>query len=749
MTHSSCSPDLIETFYQTYNDTSGSQQDRLGRCELILDALRTCGEVDTTFRAWSLLFEGILANERERDWGQGERLFRAALAAGQGHDLLIEARAALALGVTCHTLDRWSESIAFCRQALQALDGLDKPIDVASAWINMAIACTAGYIGGAFGQRQLNEGIDYCQQALAVLDSMTPTRERASLQASVYNTLGNLHNNAGHWHDAIAAYQGHLAICQEAGYRCRSGISYDNLGQVYEQMGEATFDQAAEAYQAALSIHQECEDPYLEALAWLSWAGLTQAQGQRQQALAHYLHAIDQFEALRSGISTAEARAGFFATVANAYAHAILLAMESGDVALSFDLAERSRSRAFLDTLFAGQPELLRRQEGETLSLADVQSALTPGALLLAFYTSGAVAAEARGTRQALTLRHRFPPPRTIVFGVTRDHVEVFDAGLSPNDLLPQRLQAAAERHFLQPAIRRTLYDRLLRPVAHLLAGTHRIYLVPHGPLHYVPFQALIASDGGTLLRPGGPELVYGPSASVLFRQMPAKSPRSVTPEASSTSPLAFGYNGDGPQRLRFAEDEARAVAVLLGGKALAGPAGKRDALFRQGPDASYLHISCHGEFDPESPLDSLLHLGAGETLTAHQVLEGLRLSCELVTLSACESGLSRVRRGDELMGLVRAFMVAGAPSVIATLWRVDERSTRILMERFYREVVAGAGFAQALREAQLYLRTLSQDEVVRLLAGEAPSAEMSQTGADRPFADPFYWAPFILVGAG
>ena len=204
------------------------------------------------------------------------------------------------------------ESIAFCRQALQALDGLDKPIDVASAWINMAIACTAGFLGGAFGQRQLDEGIDYCQQALAVLDSMTPTRERASLQASVYNTLGNLHNNAGHWHDAIAAYQGHLAICQEAGYRCRSGISYDNLGQVYEQMGEATFDQAAEAYQAALRIHQECEDPYLEALAWLSWAGLTQAQGQRQQALAHYLHAIDQIRSAADRASRPPRRAPAF-----------------------------------------------------------------------------------------------------------------------------------------------------------------------------------------------------------------------------------------------------------------------------------------------------------------------------------------------------------------------------------------------------------------------------------------------------
>ena len=137
------------------------------------------------------------------------------------------------------------------------------------------------------------------------------------------------------------------------------------------------------------------------------------------------------------------------------------------------------------------------------------------------------------------------------------------------------------------------------------------------------------------------------------------------------------------------------------------------------------------------------------ETLTAHEVLEGLRLNCDLVTLSACESGLSRVRRGDELMGLVRAFMVAGAPAVIATLWRVDERSTRILMERFYREVAAGAGFAHALREAQLYLRSLSQSEVLSLLAGDAPAHGTGEAGADRPFADPFYWAPFILIGAG
>ncbi len=749
-----CPPDLVESFYQAYNDTTGSQADRLARCGAILDAVRACARVDTTYHAWSLLFAGILANERARDWGEGERLFRAALATNQGKDPLLEARAALALGVTCHTLDRWAESLTFCRQALDALAGLDKPIDVASVWTNMAIACSAGFTAGAFGPSHVTQGIEYCQNALATLDAMPPTRERSSLQASVFNTLGSLHSQAGQWHDAIAAYQHHLAICQEAGYECRTGISYDNLGQAYAQLGVDYVDAAIVSYQAALRIHRTCEDAFREALTRLSWAGLLHELGERDTALAHYLHAIDQLEHLRAGITTTEARAGFAASIATAYAQAVLLALELGEIAQAFDLAERSRARAFLDTLAAGQVELLPQHEGDIVPLADVQHWLAPGTLMLAFYTTGIIDPAARGLRQAAVQRHRFPPPHTLLFAVTHDQVTAYDTGLSPNDILPRQLHAAAERHFLEPAIRRTLFDRLLAPIAHRLAGTRRVILVPHGPLHYVPFQALIAPDGETLLRPEGPELVYSPSASVLLR-------RPTTPSVArrvSLPCLALGYNGEGAQRLRFAEEEAHRVAAVCGGEALVGPGSKRAALFTQGVDVRYLHISCHGEFDPAAPLASRLHLGAGEVLTAQEVLAHLHLNGELVTLSACESGLSRVRRGDELMGLVRAFMVAGAPAVIATLWRVDERSTRILMERFYREVAGGAGFGRALQRAQLFLRTLSQDEAWRLLGVDAaeqdiPPATHSPIAlpgdTPRPFADPYFWAPFILVGAG
>jgi CHAT domain-containing protein len=285
--------------------------------------------------------------------------------------------------------------------------------------------------------------------------------------------------------------------------------------------------------------------------------------------------------------------------------------------------------------------------------------------------------------------------------------------------------------------------------VAAGLAGKRRLYLVPHGPLHYVPFQALLAPDGETLLRPGGPELVYGPSASVLFRERTAARPSRLrkTSKVSETALpcLALGFDGEGGQRLRFAEEEAGRIAALLGGEALLGPAGKQEALFQRGPDARFLHISCHGQFDPAAPLESSLHLGAGETLTAREVLANLRLRCELVTLSACESGLSQVRRGDELMGLVRAFLAAGAPAVLATLWRVDERSTRLLMEQFYREAQAGASFAQALHTAQIYLHSLSRQQALDLLGEDA----VGVAGPEQPFDDPFYWAPFVLIGDG
>jgi CHAT domain-containing protein len=114
--------------------------------------------------------------------------------------------------------------------------------------------------------------------------------------------------------------------------------------------------------------------------------------------------------------------------------------------------------------------------------------------------------------------------------------------------------------------------------------------------------------------------------------------------------------------------------------------------------------------------------------LSARQIMR-MRLPSELISLSACETAMSDVSEGDELLGLIRAFLYAGAPSVVASLWKVDARSTRDLMVGFYRH----------LRQAYLDSGTIDKPEALR----QAQLRVMEREGA----RSSFHWAPFILVG--
>jgi CHAT domain-containing protein len=131
------------------------------------------------------------------------------------------------------------------------------------------------------------------------------------------------------------------------------------------------------------------------------------------------------------------------------------------------------------------------------------------------------------------------------------------------------------------------------------------------------------------------------------------------------------------------------------------------------------VHLACHGQFRPDNPHFSAVRLADG-WLTVRDAYS-LDLHCELVTLSACESGMSSVTPGDELLGLARGFLSAGAPALLVSLWTADDAATAALMQRFYARLVAGASPATALRVAQCE--------------------------ALRTTPHPYFWAPFILIG--
>ena len=711
MSKESNGQELIEAFFAALNLRD------MDACEVALTHLQSLTRRQPTYEPWCAYLNGILVNERDRGWAEAERIFNRLLLTDL--DPSLRGRVLLALGRTCEYLGQWEEAISAYEDTAVLFGELGRPVDQAKAWKHMAISYRRGFTRGDFGLDALQRAMKYCQSALDILAPMEdPQPDVVWLKGSVWNTMGLVNRILGRWDEAIACYRRDMSICRSLDDRFGLGLSYGNLGEIYQKRGSDTWSEALESYRQALTIIREFDDRYEEVEVLANLGFLHQEMGDYACALDYYGQAIALIEDLRVGLTSETARADFFATIADTYANAVLLCLQMGAGNRAFALVEQARSRAFLDALAARSSELARDVEAPILSLVEVQAALPADALLLEYFTTGLVETQTgQPDTGGSAERHRFPAARTLIFAVTRDDIRVYDAGISPNDLRPRQLDSVVERHFLKPKVRRTLYERLIGPVERLIQDKRRVYLAPHGPLHYVPFQALVGPGGETLLREEGPQLVYGPSATLLFSPGPQQSDPAQAPC------LALGYNSEGATRLHFAEEEARNVARLTGGRALIGQAPKKEVLFSRAENYRLLHVSCHGEFDPDDPLSSSLRLAPGETLTAIDVLERLRLRCDLVCLSACESGLGRVRRGDELVGLMRAFMHAGAPALVSTLWRVDERSTLILMERFYREILTGTGFAEALRQAQLHLRSLPR------------------------FADPYYWAPFIIVG--
>jgi CHAT domain-containing protein len=256
---------------------------------------------------------------------------------------------------------------------------------------------------------------------------------------------------------------------------------------------------------------------------------------------------------------------------------------------------------------------------------------------------------------------------------------------------------------------------------------TSHVAVVPHQALHTVPFAAL--TDGERYF---GAEhvLTMLPSASALrFLRVNAKQ----SGESGDAQPPALVY-GDplvdipGLPQLPAAKAEALAVADLLQTAAYTGKAASEVRLREVLSGTSILHLAAHGSYDPSDPLASLIALspGGGEDgrLEAREIF-GLPLrGSELVVLSACQSNVGELSGGDEVVGLTRAFFFAGAPSVLSSLWSVDDAATSVLMTSFYRHwLQEGLSKAQALQAAQADVR------------------------ADPKWASPFYWAAFTLNG--
>jgi len=760
----------------------GICQQSLGEIEAALDSLGRAASLAKEAgarldEAYWLRIEGGVAVERGR-YDRGLVLYRQALAAYEGEEPgrdLMEALIEIAsldrlLGDLASAGERLERALAVARRigssrgVVDSLLGLGE-LELArgrpqEAATDLAEASTRA---AAMGHRS-GEAAALLRQAEVRLAGaeLSAARELAERALDIATEIESPHQMA-EAHRLLAE-----SLRRTAGEERRAGAA--------AAAALVQFDRAEAAMGPVV-------DPDI---AWRIDLGRAQTLisiGRREDALARLLAAAREIETVRGRLEQRRFRSGYLQNKKTVYEELVRLLLALGRTGEAFEAAERLRVRTYLESVAPAIEPLpgedreavagkrrraseLRSRVRQLESALEAETAKPPASRrdpAVRLFTTRLVAAEREyqaalddllsadrpgrgaetmaGTISAAEISGRLESDEallewmvgeteSVLFVVRPTRVEAVTLDGDERELRSQVellrdliLEGHGER-WRRPA--GSLYARLIAPAERhgWLSGAKRLLLVPHDVLHDLPFSVLTAeaptAGGRTLVERY--ELTRLPTAAALTLSGSGRRPPGTL--------LALAPGRSAPPATR--EEVRRVASVFDAPRLLVGEPASERRFKQQAGDYRVLHLASHGYFSPLSPLLSGLELeaGAGEDgrLEVYEIL-GLRLSSELVTLSACSSGLGGgllddVPVGGDWVGLARAFLAAGSEAVLAALWRVDDRATMEFMDRFYARW-RGSGLDPASALAGL-------------------QRELITTGGGR--SHPYFWAPFTLL---
>lgn len=485
------------------------------------------------------------------------------------------------------------------------------------------------------------------------------------------------------------------------------------LARYYAAQGDV--ETAVSSYRDARQAAQKIDDWEMIYLAWHGLGRVYMQANELPSASHAFELAVTVVEQIREEITATDWRSWFLEDKLAVYRDLTALHMARADIHQAFHWSERARERELVEMLSRENghpPALSPKRKGLTdkiATVAEVCTALPEDALLLIF-----VMDKTRAWIFPLTAAGCLEPRST----ETIPSAAAIEQALSWVSNLAQYSDTLVRRHgdMLIAAAQRPLadlYTRLLAPIADLLASYQQLIIVPDGPLYGLPFHAFFNGRlGRYLVETHKVSQALSATAWLLGQQ--------YQPEGAGGVALAYGG-----RHLQHTEAEVQAVVATCPGFVAYQEAEATCDLLRsqEVSQAEFVHLASHAVFRGDNPLFSYIELADGR-LEACDVL-GLKLNAQLVVLSACETGLGLLK-GGEYLGLARAFLLAGAHSVVASHWPVNDAITAQFMTVFYRHLAAGLQPGTALRQAQL--AALSADK--------------------RCYRHPFYWAPFFLLGS-
>lgn len=600
------------------------------------------------------------------------------------------------------------------------------------------------------------------QRALAYYEQALPlTRASGDRggEAMTLNDMGAVHSQLGNKQKALEYYEQALSLIRAIENRVDEATALNNIGNIYSAQGER--QKALNYYNRALLIMKAIGDRKGEADALFAIGSVYESLGDLPKALGYYLQVISTREQLRSILTSEESRLNFAEASAEPYKRAILIYIRTGKGDLAFNLSEMMRARNLLDQLAGAylpsrgegnreptkQEATLRqqmnrlehalREERRKPSLKIDQNLVRGLETQLAsvrreyeyFLTRIKLAVPERSGNtltvpevqrllgsDITVLSYLVTSSKTIAFLISKNSFQVVELSPAESELFE------AIREFRSfPTVKTWrqdelsgLYQQLVNPIRRYLR-TPVVGIVPHGVLHYIPFSAL--SDGSRYFDTEH-TIFYLPSVSAL--------PYILKNRKADDSLLAVAYSSpEGEPLLKYADQEARSIARLYDAQVLTGTMASEEKVRAIAGSYGILHLAANYELNTQSPVFSRIVLAPSKNddglLEVNEVYRLDLRKTDLVVLSGCKTQLGKQIGGDDSIGLNRAFISAGAATVIGSLWDVDDLATSSLMNYFYKYLKQGMSKAEALRKAQVEMRV--------------------------KYPHPFYWAAFTLTG--
>jgi CHAT domain-containing protein/tetratricopeptide (TPR) repeat protein len=685
----------------------------LGETDKAFEEFREAIEIFRSARdnGWLANTLGVLGNA-ELSVGRAQKaletyqeMLKVAMAANRDRQ---KGAALHGIGAAQRRLGQLGEAVQNLQRALTYRQGNDR----------LGEALTRQELGKAFqAQGDLGPAEESMRKSLGIADAV----EAFLPQAAIHYDLALLERQEGNLTDAVGEIEQAVKILETV----RSDLSEDRLRTSFFASRRSYYDLYVDLLMAL--------DRRLPGQGYADRA-LAASEQARARGLLDLLDRLELTRGISPQLRQNETEAA--ARLSQIQSGLVEESLERGRPSVLEDLKLRlkeaeGQQRLIEERIQAESPLYYQVFYPSLLQRGEIQRLLDPGSALLEYFLGDEAC---------------------YLFVVTRDSgLKVYALQLSKAEITEEAakvraaVESSGELSFAYRSAAYRLYRTLISPAEGPagagLAGK-RLLIAADGTLNHLPFDALwtrLATGGA-----GDPYLIaryttsYIPSASVLFSlsQQKAIALSETLPRFLAFAPVygqplarvAQDARREAPPAtplpaLEGAEAEVRAIAARYPGKTklyLGPEASLRN--FKQGSlTAELVHFAGHGRFDEEHPESSGLLLADGVLKVAD--IFNLELSTRLVVLSACETAGKEVN-GEGLVGLTRAFLYAGSPSVVVTLWRVADRKTSDLMVRFYANLDATGDEAQALRQAKLGL-----------------------LGKGGRFAHPYYWAPFILVG--